>query len=165
MGRVTERNVYTLWIEATAAAMVVGVFGSWATVRGAGVAGTATGSRGWVVLCAALLASGVFWFRRGTRSAGVYVFLLGVVAVAAVAYDRTHLGDTIGSSSATSAAARAGWGLNLALGGSVSLAVAGAAWAVAMNALPWSWLAQTSTAGGRRPSAIELASRESSNDV
>ena len=155
-----ERRIYTTWIEASAVVMVVGVFGSWATVGGSGVSGTSAGSRGWVVLTAALLAGAILLFRRGTRSAGIYVAAIGVVAVAAVAYDRTHLGDTIGASSATEAAARAGWGINLALGASVSLTVAGLAWAVAMNALPWSWLAPTAATGVGRPSAIELTSHE-----
>jgi hypothetical protein len=155
-----EHRIYALWIEASAAVMIVGVFGSWATVGGSGVSGTSAGSRGWVVLTAALLAGAVLLFRRGTRSAGVYVAAIGIVAVAAVAYDRTHLGDAIGASSATEAAARAGWGVNLALGASVSLTVAGLAWAVAMNRLPWSWLAPTVATGGRDPSAIELAARD-----
>ena len=155
-----ERRVYVVWIEASAAVMVVGVFGSWATAGGSGVSGTSPGSRGWVVLTAALLAGAILVFRRGTRSAGIYVAAIGVVAVAAVAYDRTHLGDTIGTSSATEAAARAGWGLNLALGASVSLTVAGLAWAVALNRLPWSWLAPTAAPRAGRPTAIELAARD-----
>ncbi len=158
---VTDRHVYTIWLEASAALMVVGVYGSWVTVGGSGVAGTAQGSRGWIVLAAALLAGAILWFRRGTRSAGVYVAVLGAVAVAAVAYDRTHLSDTTGGGNLAQAAARAGWGLNVALGASVSLAVAGAAWAVALNTLPWSWLATTTRPGGGNPSAIELAARES----
>ena len=155
-----EHRIYALWIEASAAVMIVGVFGSWATVGGSGVSGTSAGGRGWVVLTAALLAGAILLFRRGTRSAGVYVAAIGIVAVAAVAYDRTHLGDAIGTSGATEAAARAGWGLNLALGASVSLTVAGLAWAVALNQLPWSWLAPTVATGAKRPSAIELAARD-----
>ena len=143
----TERLVYTVWLEVSAAVMVVGVYGSWVTVGGSGVPGTTDGTRGWIVLAAGLAAAAVVWFRRATRSAGVYVFLAGVAAVAAVAYDRTHLNDAIGAGAAGAAAAHAGWGLNLALAGSVSLAVAGAAWAVALNRLPWSWLAPT----GERP--------------
>ena len=158
--RTAERRIYTVWIEASAAVSVVGVFGTWATVGGSGVSGTSAGSRGWVVLTAALLAGAILVFRRGARSAGIYVAAIGVVAVAAVAYDRTHLGDVIGTSSATEATARAGWGLNLALGASVSLTVAGLAWAVALNALPWSWLAPTAAGRAGRPSAIELAARE-----
>jgi hypothetical protein len=145
----TERLLYTIWLEASAALMVVGVYGSWVTVRGTGVSGTTDGTRGFIVLAAGLLAAGLVWFRRATRSAGVYVFLTGVAAVAAVAYDRTHLDEAIGGGAVAAAAAHAGWGLDLALGASVSLAVAGAAWAAALNRLPWSWLEPT----GERPPA------------
>jgi hypothetical protein len=145
----TERLLYTIWLEASAALMIVGVYGPWVTVRGSGVPGTTEGTRGWIVLTAGLLAAGIVWFRRATRSAGVYVFVTGVAAVAAVAYDRTHLDEAIGTGAAVAAAAQAGWGLNLALAASVSLAVAGAAWTVALNRLSWSWVAPT----GERPPA------------
>ena len=137
----TERLLYTIWLEASAVLMVVGVYGSWAAVGGSGVAGTADGTRGWVVLAAALLAAGVVVFRRGTRSAGVYTAAAGVAAVAAVAWDRTHLSDIVGGGNLVAASVHAGWGLDLALGASVSLAVAGAAWPVAMTSLPWAWFA------------------------
>jgi hypothetical protein len=139
----TERLLYTIWLEASAALMVVGVYGSWVTVRGSAVSGTTDGTRGWIVLAAGLLAAGIVWFRRATRSVGVYVFVTGIAAVAAVAYDRTHLNDAIGGGAVAAAAAHAGWGLNLALAASVSLAVAGAARVVALDRLPWSWLAPT----------------------
>jgi len=142
-----DRLVYMIWLEASAAAMVVGVFGSWVTVGDSGVSGTAQGSHGWIVLAAALVAAGVFWFRRATRSAGVYVAVLGAVALAAVVWDRTHLEQTVGGGKIVSAAAAAGWGLDLALVGSVSLVVVGAAWAVAMPSLPWAWFAPSGPAG------------------
>lgn len=137
----TDRLLYTIWLEASAAAMVVGVFGSWVTVGDSSVSGTAQGSHGWIVLAAALFAAGVFWFRRATRSAGVYVALVGAAAVGAVVWDRTHLEDTVGGGKIVTAAAQAGWGLDVALAGSISLVVVGAAWVVAMPDLPWSWFA------------------------
>jgi len=146
----TERLVYTIWLEASAAAMVVGVYGSLVTVGNSSVAGTAQGAHGWIVLAAALFAAGVFWFRRATRSVGVYVALAGVAALAAVIWDRTHLEDAVGGGKIVSAVASAGWGLDLALGGSISLVVVGAAWVVAMPGLPWSWFAPSESAGHGR---------------
>lgn len=140
--------------------MVVGVYGSWVTVRGSGVPGTADGNRGWVVLALALLAGAVFWFRRGTRSAGVYAAAAGAGALAAAAYDRTHLGQLLGGSSVVSASAGAGWGLDLAFFAALSLALAGAAWATMQQALPWAWLAPSASPPPERPSAIDLAVQE-----
>jgi hypothetical protein len=142
----TDRLVYLIWLEASATAMVVGVFGSWVTVGNSGVSGTAQGSHGWIVLASALVAAGVFWFRRATRSAGAYVAVLGVVALGAVVWDRTHLEETVGGGKIVTAVAHAGWGLDLALAGSISLAVVGAAWVVAMPSLPWSWFAPSGSA-------------------
>jgi hypothetical protein len=139
----TDRLLYTIWLEVSAAAMIAGVYGSWVTVGDSGVAGTSEGSHGWIVLGAALLAAGVCWFRRASRSAGVYVALAGVTALAAVLWDRSHLEETVGGGKVVAASAQAGWGLDVALGGSISLVVVGAAWVVAMTALRWSWLAPT----------------------
>ncbi len=154
------RNVFTIWVAASAAVVVVGVFGTWARVAGSGVPGTDGGNHGWIVLVVALLAAGVFWFRGDTRSAGVYVALLGAVAVAAVAYDRRHLADAIGGGKLVAASARAGWGLDLAFAGSVSLVIAGAAWVLTMTGLPWRWLAPAPGGAPLRPTAVELAARD-----
>jgi hypothetical protein len=154
------RNAFTIWVAASAAVVVVGVFGTWARVGSSGVPGTDNGNHGWIVLVAALLAAGVFWFRRDTRSAGLYVALLGAVAVAAVAYDRTHLADAIGGGKLVAASARAGWGLDLAFAGSVSLVLAGAAWVLTVTDLPWRWLAPAPGGAALRPTAVELAAHD-----
>jgi hypothetical protein len=156
----TWRVGLAVWIEASAAAMVVGVFGPWVRVAGHAVPGTDAGNHGWIVLAAALAAAAVVWFRRTTRSAGVYVAALAAVAFAAVVYDRSHLGDLIGGGTVVTAAARSGWGLEVALAGSISLAVAGAAWALTMGSVPWGWLEATPPAAPLRPTAIELTARE-----
>ncbi len=136
----SDRAVYITWIELSAAAMVVGVYGAWVKVGPTTLGGTTAGARGWIVLAAGLLAAGLAWFRRATRSAGVYVFAAGAAALIAAIYDRTHLAAIVGGGSVVTAAAGAGWGLYVALGASISLAVAGAVWVAALPSLRWAWL-------------------------
>jgi len=154
------RSGFTIWVAASAAAVVVGVFGTWVRVGSTGVPGTDSGNHGWIALVVALLAAGVFWFRGDTRSAGLYVALLGAIAVAAVAYDRTHLAQAIGGGKIVAASARAGWGLDVAFAGSVSLVIAGAAWVLMVTGLPWRWLAPATGGAPVPPTAVELAARE-----
>ncbi len=154
------RSAFTIWVGASAAAVVVGVFGTWVRVGSTGVPGTDSGNHGWIALVVALLAAGVFWFRGDTRSAGIYVALLGAIAVAVVAYDRTHLADAIGGGKVVAASARTGWGLDLAFAGSVSLVIAGAAWVLTATALLWRWLAPATGGAPLRPTAVELAAHD-----
>jgi hypothetical protein len=147
----------TLWVEVSAALAVVGVFGAWVTVHGSSVPGTSSGNRGWLVLVAALVAAAVFWFRRWTRSAGAYAALAGIVAVAAVSYDRTHLADILGASKTVAAHVGAGWGLDLAFVGAVSLTIAGVAWVMTMTDLPWAWVESAPDDGRALTTAVDLA--------
>lgn len=155
-----ERLAFTLWVEVSALLAIVGVFGAWVTVRGTSVPGTSAGSRGWLVLAAGLVAGAVFWFRSWTRSAGAYVAVGGVAAVAAVSYDRSHLADTLGDSRVVAAHVGAGWGLDLAFVAAVSLTIAGVAWALTKTDLPWAWLDPSPDDGRAPASAVELAARE-----
>lgn len=147
----------TLWGEVSAALAVVGVFGAWVTVRGSNVPGTSAGNRGWLVLIAALVGAGVFWFRRWTRSAGAYAALAGVVAAAAASYDRTHLANALGASKVVAAHVGAGWGLDLAFAGAVSLTIAGVAWLITMTDLPWAWFESARPDSRMQPTAVDLA--------
>lgn len=151
------RILFTLWVEVSAVLTVVGVFGAWVTVRGSNVPGTSAGNRGWLVLVAALVAAAVFWFRRWTRSAGVYVALAGLVAVGAVSYDRTHLAGLLGASKVVAAHVGAGWGLDLAFVGSVSLTIAGVAWLITMTGLSWAWLEPSPDDGRDWSTAVDFA--------
>jgi hypothetical protein len=147
----------TAWVEVSAALAVVGVFGPWVTVHGSSVPGTTAGNRGWLVLIAALVGAGVFWFRRWSRSAGVYAAVAGVVAVAAASYDRTHLANAIGDSKVVAAHVGAGWGLDLSFVGAVSLTIAGVAWAISMTDLPWAWFDDAPDDGREYQTAVDLA--------
>lgn len=137
----SARIACLIWTEAAAAAMLVGVYGSWAEVGGSGVLGTSGGTRGPVVLTAALVAAAVVLFRRAARSAGAWAALCGAGALAAAAYDRAHVADIIGGGRVVAASAHAGWGLDLAFAGSVALLVGGIAWLLLLTSLPWAWLA------------------------
>jgi hypothetical protein len=150
-------QLITLWGEVSAALAVVGVFGAWLTVRGSNVPGTSAGNRGWLVLIAVLLGAGLFWFRRWTRSAGAYAALAGVVAVAGASYDRTHLAKALGASKALGVHVGAGWGLDLAFVGAVSLTIAGVAWLITMTELPWAWFESAPDDGRGQPTAVDLA--------
>jgi len=99
----------------------------------------------------------VFWFRRWTRSAGAYAALAGIVAVAAVSYDRTHLADILGASKTVAAHVGAGWGLDLAFVGAVSLTIAGVAWVMTMTDLPWAWVESAPDDGRALTTAVDLA--------
>lgn len=136
----SDRAVFLVWIELSAVLMVVGTYGAWVKVGPTGLAGTTAGARGWIVLAVALVAAGVAWFRRATRSAGVYVFAAGIGGLAAATYDREHLAAIVGGGRVVTAAAGAGWGLYVALAASISLAIAGAVWVIALPAQPWSWI-------------------------
>lgn len=140
----SDRYVYLVWAEASAVLMIVGTYGAWVTVGPTDLSGLTTGAHGWIVLAAALLAAGVLWFRRATRSAGVYVCAAGVAAAAAAVYDRRHPAAIVGSSKVVEAVAGSGWGLDLALGASISLTVAGLVW-VAATGLPWAWVEPDAT--------------------
>jgi hypothetical protein len=150
----------TLWVELSAALAVVGVFGPWVAVHGSSIPGTTAGNRGWLVLSAALIGAGVFWFRRWTRSAGAYAAVAGVVAVAASSYDRTHMADLLGDSKTVAAHVGAGWGLDLAFVGAVSLTIAGVAWLITVTDLPWAWIESAPDGGSTGPTAVDLAMLE-----
>jgi hypothetical protein len=156
----SDRALFITWIELSAALMVVGAFGAWVKVGPTALGGTTSGARGWIVLSAALVAAGLAWYRRATRSAGVYVATAGIAALVAAIYDRTHLAAIVGGGRVVSAAAGAGWGIYIALGASISLLVAGLLWVVALSVLPWSWLEPAPGERPPMPSAVEQTRSE-----
>jgi hypothetical protein len=120
-----DRPVW-FWIAVAAvAAMVVGSFGPWAKVLGISVNGTDGSNDGWlVVACAALAAVALFFYARSrARKLAILNILLGAAGGAITIYDR----HDITTSDADTGLVQVGWGLNLALAGSVALAIASAA--------------------------------------
>jgi hypothetical protein len=118
-----------LWVVASAALMLVGAFGPWVDALGIGVNGTDGSNDGWIVVGAAAVGGGLFLARREDRGAGVWPVLAGLVGAATTIYDRHHISSTISDAGPIAQAlAHVGWGLNLAMVASISLAIAGGVW-------------------------------------
>jgi hypothetical protein len=107
--------------------MVLGAFGPWVKVLGQSVGGTDGSNDGWLVVAAAVIGGLLFYATRSSRSAGVWALLGGVAGVAVTLYDRSHVQDAIDQGGPLAQAlVHVGWGLNLALAGSVSMTIAAA---------------------------------------
>jgi Na+/proline symporter len=108
--------------------MVVGSFGPWAHVLGLSVGGTDGSNDGWFVVAAAVIAAAAFVWQRETARAGVAAIVGGALGAIATGYDWSNLKDAAAESSELADLVEVGWGLQLALVASVSLAVAGVVW-------------------------------------
>ena len=120
------------WALASAVAMAIGAFGLWL------VALNILSFDGWhierhaaegLLLIAAVGAAGVF-LRRSTSSAGVWAMIAGVLGVGLTLYEHHHITSTLDSylpnyPQLTEALFHVGWGLDAAIAGSASLALAG----------------------------------------
>ena len=112
------------WAWLSAGLMVIGAFGAWATIGSVSVGGTV--GDGWFVIIAAGLGAGLFHGMRGSGSAGAWPLIGGVVSLAITVYDRSHLEEFINHGGAVAQPpVQVGWGLNVALIASISMAVAG----------------------------------------
>lgn len=106
--------------------MLLGAFGPWVTVLAISVAGTDGSNDGWLVAAAAVIGGGLCYATRESKGAGVWALLGGVAGFAVTVYDRGHVQTAINQGGAfTKALSHVGWGLNLALAASVSMAFAG----------------------------------------
>lgn len=120
-----SRKLVRWWVFASAAAMVVGAFGPWVKALGESVRGTDGSNDGWFVVAAAALGALLFYVLRSRRTAAIWPLLAGAVGIAVTLYDRSDLQDRINQGGALfQALVQVGWGLNLALAASVSMAVA-----------------------------------------
>jgi len=112
------------WIWISAGLMVIGGFGAWAKVLTVSIDGTV--GDGWFVIIAGALGAGVFHAMRGSRWAGALPLIGGVVGLAITAYDRSHLESFINHGGAVAQPpVSVGWGLEVALIASISMAIAG----------------------------------------
>lgn len=117
-----------IWALASGGLMVIGAFGPWAKVLVVSVNGTDASHDGWIVVGAALFGGLLVYVRRTTPSAGSWALLAGIVAMLPAIYDRQHLTKWISSGGPlTQAFVHVGWGLNLVIAASISLAVSGVA--------------------------------------
>lgn len=124
----TRRQALFWWVVGSAALMVLGSFGPWAKVLAITVSGTDGGNDGWFVVAIALGAAAVFLWKRETAQAGYVAIVGGVLGSAVTMYDRSNLKDAASDSGELGELVQVGWGLNLALVASISLAISGAAW-------------------------------------
>ena len=110
------------WMSASAAGMVVGSLGPWATVLGIDVAGTE--GDGTPVLIAALLAAVLVAVKRTRARWALIVALLAGAFGALVSLSDLSDISTVADGTLFEGAVSAGWGLYLCAASSVSLVLA-----------------------------------------
>ena len=120
-----------LWAAASLVLMVIGAVGPWAKVLGTiTINGTDGGRDGWIVIGAAAVAAILLlvYSRRRRRWLLVLSVLAGLAGAGTAAYDLVDIGSRFpGSSFGGSGLVSVGWGIYVALIGSVSLVVAAVA--------------------------------------
>src|SRR5262245_10951436 len=124
-----RREAVMGWVLASAFFMALGAFNPWVTEPGPlGVAlnGTDGNHDGWAVLACAVLGVALFLVTRNAKLAGLWAVLAGIASAAVAISDRKDLAKTISDDRFSSLVP--GWGLDLAIIASVSLAVAGLVW-------------------------------------
>ena len=126
----TRQQALFWWVVGSAALMVVGSFGPWAKVLGFSVSGTDGSNDGWFVVAIAVIAGGVFLWQRETTRAGLAAIAGGVLGASIAIYDRANIDDAASDAGEFGELVQVGWGLNLAMVASISLAIAGAVWFV-----------------------------------
>jgi hypothetical protein len=114
------------WLLISAGLMAVGSFGPWAKALAVSVSGTDNSNDGWLVIGCAVIGVVLYLALKGRRSGCFWALLAGVGGAAVTIYDRSNIQDKINSSDVGSLL-QVGWGLNLAMIASISLAVAGLA--------------------------------------
>jgi hypothetical protein len=136
-----RRGWFLIWGLASALLMALGSLGPWVRV-GAFEDGDIVGRRNGslLVLVAAVAAAGFLVAWRERRGAGVAALLAGLAGLAVTLHDRRHLTTLLrgrhfppGLQLVTSRFEQVGWGLDLALLASLSLAVCGVVWLLALR--------------------------------
>ena len=108
------------WVLGSGVLMVVGAFGPWATVFQVSIRGTDGSNDGWLVVAVAAIGGGLYYVLRRRSDAGVWPLLAGLAGLAVTVVDRQDL-TILGFAGVV----HVGWGLNLALAASISMALAG----------------------------------------
>ena len=124
----TRQRALFWWVVGSAVLMVIAAFGPWAKVLATSISGTDGGNDGWFVVAIAVVAGAVFLWTRETTQAGYAAIAGGVLGASIAIYDRTNLKDAASEAGRLGEPVHVGWGLNLALVASISLALAGAVW-------------------------------------
>jgi hypothetical protein len=108
--------------------MGIGAFGPWVKALGVNVGGTDGANDGWIVVAVALIGALVVLARRGSKASGIFAIVAGTVGAATTIYDRSNVSSAIDNGGPLAqSAVQVGWGLNLAIVASISLAIAGLA--------------------------------------
>jgi hypothetical protein len=119
-----------LWVGASLVLMVIGAVGPWAKVLNLiTINGTDGGRDGWIIVGAAAFAAILLlvyaWRRR--RWLLVFPVLAGLAGAATAAYDIVDIGRRFSASNGGGELVSVGWGIYVALIGSISLVAAGVA--------------------------------------
>jgi hypothetical protein len=136
----TRQQALFGWVVGSAALMVVGSFGPWAKVLGFSVSGTDGSNDGWFVVVIAVVAGAVFLWKRETARAGFAAIVGGVLGASVAIYDRSNVKDAASEGGELGELVQVGWGLNLALVASISLAISGVVWILKFEEEPSSAL-------------------------
>ena len=124
----TRQQAFFCWVAASVGLMVVGAFGPWVELLGLSARGTDSGNDGWFVVAVAVVAGAIFRWQRRTPRAGAAAIAGGVLGAIITIYNRLNVGDAGGESGQAAELVQAGWGLNLAILASISLAISGVVW-------------------------------------
>lgn len=112
------------WLYGSAAFMVIGSIGPWATALGQSVSGIDNTNDGWLVVGAAVLGALLFRAGQNSRAGSVFALLGAAAGTAITLYDRQHIQNAINQGGAfVQALAHVGWGLNVALIASISMGI------------------------------------------
>jgi hypothetical protein len=114
------------WGLVSALVMAIGAFGPWAKILGlVTVNGTDNGGDGWVVIVGAVLGGIAFaLWRAWSRNWLVVSALAAAAALATTIYDRVDLERTTANGVDVGSLIDAGWGIYIAMLGSLSLGIA-----------------------------------------
>lgn len=126
------RHGVTLWMLGSALAALAGTLAPWVvavpgvTVLQGGPTNDPAGTGPWMVLAAAAAAGLVFFVAQATPTGRVVALVAALTAFGLALYDRYELGAQIKRANGFGAVAKVGWGLDLALLATASMAVAAA---------------------------------------